>query len=262
MNDSDQRTNEWFLARKGMITASEFFYLMKGKERKEEVPMTDAELSAFQTEHPRSKVTTKKITVTEPFTDATYTYLNRKIAERYMTDESYLEYVQDSQINSRAMQWGTLMEDAARDAYCNKTGIKVGDSGFVTLEGCNIAGGSPDGICFDEDGRGIGGIEIKNPYNPQVHLDHLLLKTSDDLKNEFDGQNQGQYYWQCKFCMLCTGLKWWDFVSYDCRISKSKQLKILRLFPDSDETALMTDRLEMATDYMTDRMTELDEACK
>ena len=47
----EQRSQEWFRQRVGLITASEFHCLMK--DHKEDVPLTNDEIEAYKTEHPK-----------------------------------------------------------------------------------------------------------------------------------------------------------------------------------------------------------------
>ena len=90
-----QRNREWFLARKGKITASECYSLLAN--HKEEVPLSPEEQEAFRAEHPRARMPeTKK--VERPFSAGTFTYLNAKV-------EAFLEYLEDSRFETRAMQW-------------------------------------------------------------------------------------------------------------------------------------------------------------
>src|SRR3712207_8104781 len=67
-----------------------------------------------------------------------------------------------------------------------------------------------------------GGIEIKNPFYIEHHLEYLLLETPDDLL-----ALKPEYYWQCRLNMLAWDLDWYDFVSFCPYVSKSKQLKVL-----------------------------------
>jgi hypothetical protein len=51
--------------------------------------MTDEELKAWKEANPKSRVTTKEV----PFSTGTYSYIDEKIAEMYMPDNAYLEYI-------------------------------------------------------------------------------------------------------------------------------------------------------------------------
>lgn len=249
-----QRTREWYLARKGKITASECFVLLNNS--KGEVPLTKEEQEQFRQEHPRAKLPeTKKVDV--PFSTGTYTYLDEKIAEMYMPDNAFIEYMEDKPSNT-AMRYGTFWEEAARNRYIEATGYEVLDSPFVALKGFeNFAGGSPDGIIRNnEDTEGFKGIiEIKSPFNPAVHLRHFLYEKPEDLK-----EDNLQYYVQCQYNMVCvsrqfdTEVEFCDFISYDQRTSKSKQLKVLRIPAEKEIQDLLLTRTELAVEYLREQI--------
>lgn len=99
-----------------------------------------------------------------------------------------------------AMQWGTDHEEEARLAYEEFSGNLVEEISFINHPEL-MAGCSPDGL-IDLNG----GVEIKNPYQTAIHIETLR----DGLPSGHIAQIQG--------CMWITGRKWWDFVSYDCRL--------------------------------------------
>src|SRR3712207_1187123 len=209
----EQRSLEWHRARLGMITASEFHYLMKS--HKEDIPLTVAEIEAYKVEHPRAKniPTTKKVDM--PFSDATYTYLNRKVMERYIPEGGVMdEYIEERQISNRAMDYGTMMESVARNRYAEEMDCEVIEVEFVPLKGFEkFCGVSADGIVRSKGG----GIEIKNPFYIEHHLEYLLLETPDDLL-----ALKPEYYWQCRLNMLAWDLDWYDFVSF-CPYVRSEE---------------------------------------
>ena len=247
-----QRSQEWLRQRIGMITASEFHNLMKNS--KGEVEMTEAEIEAYKLEHPRTKniPTTKKVDV--PFSDASYTYLNKKVMERFIpkTGGTLDEYIEERNITNRAMQYGTDMEDDARKRYAREMGCEVFEVEFLPLPGYeNICGVSADGIVREQKG----GIEIKCPFYIENHMDYLLLETPDDLLSL-----KPDYYWQCRLNMLAWDLDWYDFVSYCPYISKSRQIKILRIPRDRAIDGEILKRLDLAKAYMEDRIYKIKEA--
>lgn len=114
-----------------------------------------------------------------------------------------------------ALQWGTDVEPAAREAYELETGLSVVETGFIMHPEYDFAGCSPDGLIGED-----GGLEMKCPKSSRVHLDRF----SDGLPEEYKPQVQG--------CMWVTGRKWWDFVSFDPRMPASHQLLIVRVERD------------------------------
>lgn len=114
-----------------------------------------------------------------------------------------------------AMQWGIDKEPEARLAYIAATDAWVEETGF--LRHVQIAAGiSPDGL-VDEDG----GIEIKCPFNSNIHVNTWL----NGMPSDHNAQLQG--------AMWITGRAWWDFVSYDPRMPAG--LKLYRQRIERDE---------------------------
>jgi putative phage-type endonuclease len=117
--------------------------------------------------------------------------------------------------NSYSMQWGKNNEALAREAYELRTGEFVEAVPFIQHVRYDFVGVSPDGLVNTE-----GGIEIKCPKNPEIHLQRFI----DGVPAEYVAQIQG--------ALWVTGRKWWDFVSYDPDTDPKFQLLIIRVFPD------------------------------
>ncbi|UKK52634.1 lambda exonuclease family protein [Prevotella sp. E2-28] len=248
----EQRSQEWQLARLGKLTASEIHVLMNDRTEK----MTDEELVAFKAANPKSRVSTKKV----PFNDSTFAYLNRKVMENYLPVNSSNqeavnavdEYIEQHSYSSRATDHGVFWEDTARSLYAEKMGYEVLQVGFVPYEKYpNLVGCSPDGMIRQENG----GLECKCPFTLEKHLKHFLYTSAEELREE-----EPEYYWQCVMGMLDTGCTFWDFVSYNPYISKSKQMKILRIDRNSDDINLLADRIDLAVDYMKKKFEEIEQA--
>lgn len=250
IEDKIQGGIEWKRQRLGKITGSEIYVLTKNHKR----AMTDEELAAFKAANPKSRVTT----VEEAFSDATYTYLNRKVMENYLplTSQSIAavnavnEYIEEHTVSNKAMQYGTFWEDAARRRYAEVMNCEVLEVGFEPYKQYpNLVGVSPDGMVRESKG----GVEIKCPFTMEKHLQHFLYSTPLDLK-----ENDEQYYWQCVACMLVTDCDYWDFVSFNPYLSVSKQLKILRIPRDEQDINLLRSRITLSVEYMREKMRELD----
>lgn len=243
-----QRTKEWFLARRGKITASECYVLLNNSKE----PMTEEELKAWKEANPKSRVTTKEV----PFSTGTYSYLDEKIAELYMPENSFIEYMEECKYTTKAMDWGTFWESKAREEYSKMMGYEVLDAPFIPLVGyAAFAGGSPDGVIRHDGGI----IEIKCPYNPAVHLKHYLYETPEDLKAD-----NLQYYAQCQYNMICVSaemkmdVNFCDFISFDPRTSKSKQLKVLRIPQDKEMQRILFERTILAIDYLKKQIEKIN----
>ena len=246
----EQRTNEWQRARLGKLTASEIYVLTK--DRKEQ--MTDLELAAYKAANPKSRVTTKTVA----FSEATFTYLNRKVMENYLPVNSKSqeainavdEYIEIHSFSNAATRYGVEWEDTARSAYAEAMGYEILQVGFVPYDAYpNLAGASPDGMIRQENG----GVEIKCPYTLEKHLQHLMYEEPDDLRD-----NEEEYYWQSVMGMLVTGADFWDFVSFNPYVSRSKQLKVLRLPRKEADIQLLSQRINLAVDYMREQFEKID----
>jgi predicted phage-related endonuclease len=110
-----------------------------------------------------------------------------------------------------ALAWGTDVEPFALEAYQLDTGNEVTESGFIVHPDFDFVGCSPDGLIGDK-----GGLELKSPKSPRVHLERFLDKK---VPEEYVPQVQG--------CMWVTGREWWDFVSFDPRMPASHQILII-----------------------------------
>lgn len=246
----EQRSEEWRRLRLGKLTASEIYVLMNDRTEK----MTDEELAAYKAANPKSKASTKKV----PFSDSTFSYLNRLVMENYLPLLSQSqdainavdEYIEQHMYSSRSTSHGTFWEDSARSRYAEAMGYEVLQVGFVPYDKYpNLAGASPDGMIRQEEG----GVEIKCPFTLEKHFQHFLYTSHHELKAE-----EPQYYWQCVMGMLVTDAHFWDFVSFNPYVSKSKQMKILRIPRDEADIQLISDRIDLAADYMKQKFQELD----
>lgn len=116
---------------------------------------------------------------------------------------------------SFAMKWGVDNEPLAREAYELATSAFVEEIAFINHPKYDFVGVSPDGIIDDD-----GGLEIKCPKSPEIHLQRWL----DGVPEEYVPQIQG--------AMWVTGRDWWDFVSYDPDTKDSFKLLVIRVARD------------------------------
>lgn len=121
-----------------------------------------------------------------------------------------------------AMQRGTDLEPAARDAYSFESGNTVEQVGFIPHPTIEMSGASPDGTVGDD-----GLVEIKCPGTAK----HIATLTGGSI----DGKYVTQMQWQ----MACTGRQWCDFVSYDPRLPVEMQLATRRVPRDDAAIAEM-----------------------
>jgi putative phage-type endonuclease len=208
-----QRTSEWYLARKGMLTASEIVNILTKGRGKDDV-----------------------------FGKTALTYMNDKVAERCMDDEMFVYYMEEVKKSTPAMRWGTEYEDTAREQYEHFKGVKVMDCPFMPLKGYeDFVGGSPDGRLSSLDRI----IEIKCPYNPSVHIEHCKWNSPEDLKS-----GNPQYYAQVQHNMIITGTELCDFISYSPLYRQGLDLHILEVPLDKEFCDNLMERIKLAVEYI------------
>lgn len=124
------------------------------------------------------------------------------------------------QSSFKQAEWGHENEPLAREAYEAMEFVSVNQCGLIYRDNSLRCAISPDGIMEDR------GLEIKNPYTTQVHLQTLM-----------NGEIKPEYVTQCQFSMWLTGLDRWDFCSYDRRM-RGKASNRLCVIPQrrDDET--------------------------
>lgn len=122
-----------------------------------------------------------------------------KSADGYM-HELLAEWITGQSAEGPQTVWmlrGQEFEAEARRFYAFDRGEDVRQVTFVYGDESKRYGCSPDGLVGDD-----GGLEMKIP-KPAVHVGYLL---AGSLPNDYRPQVQG--------CMMVTGRKWWDFMSY------------------------------------------------
>lgn len=154
----DQRTEEWFDARAGRITASRMCDVMAFSEG-------GVYLSGKRKGQP------KEVRPLKARTD----YIHQLAAER-LTNKPR------KQVKAWALQWGQEVEPAAVAAYEAETGLIVHRAGFVTHPLHDFIGASPDLFVGDE-----GGGEAKCPESPEVHLQTLICGLPDEHIEQIQG---------------------------------------------------------------------------
>jgi putative phage-type endonuclease len=196
----EQRTEEWFAARCGKVTASRV-----------------ADIIAKTKTGPSA---------------SRENYLAQLVCER-LTGKPAESY------SNSAMQWGTDTEPFARAAYEARMDILVTEVGFVDHPWITMSGASPDGLGFVDhpwitmsgaspDGLASEGmVEIKCP-NTATHLQTLL-----------DRKVPEKYITQMMWQMACADRPWCDFVSFDPRLPEKHQLFIKRINYDPEMVNLL-----------------------
>lgn len=213
----EQRTTEWYLARKGRFTASDISDLLTTSKKKSEV-----------------------------FGDTAMSYINSKVNEFLMPDGAFIDFLDEYQLSTPAIRWGNMFEADARDLYAERTGFIVLETGF--FEYGNHAGGSPDGIIPSENGI----IEIKCPFEGKTHIVFMEMTRSDDLL-----EVNKKYYYQVQANMLFTGADFCDFISFNPRMSDLMRMKQLRVERNEKSINLLKERINLASELLESKVSNL-----
>lgn len=152
----EQRSEDWFLARAGKITASRMHDVMVERERGE-----------FKS-GPR-----KGQPKPQPLALVNYAY--QLAAER-------LTMKPRKQVKAAALAWGQTVEPAAVAAYQAETGFIVTLAEFTVHPQYDFIGASPDFLVGDD-----GGGEIKSPESSEVHLETLLTGLPQEHIEQIQG---------------------------------------------------------------------------
>lgn len=118
--------------------------------------------------------------------------------------EMLSQQIDDDGYVSPEMQRGKDLEPLAVEQYCQHRNVTVERVGFIQSVRWPLLGMSPDAIMGKE-----GGVETKCPSSKK----HIQYLRQQQLPND--------YKWQviCPF-LINPDCQWWDFVSFDPRISQ------------------------------------------
>ncbi|MEK6357329.1 MAG: lambda exonuclease family protein [Burkholderia cenocepacia] len=185
-NAIDQRSDEWFAARAGRITASRF---------RDAIAFTGGEPGDVYKSGPK-----KGQPKPRQSTSARDKYMREIVFERLAATSTH-------QVGGRATKWGEEIEPFGREQAELVTGYIIAPGGFFTHPRYEFLGASPDGLIGDD-----GGYESKCPMDEAVHINTLLNGMPDDHVDQVQGG------------MLVTGRRWWLFASYDPRVPEPYSL--------------------------------------
>lgn len=163
-------------------------------------------------------------------------YLMRIVAERESNQ------AQESSFTSAALEWGKETETFARIAYEVSRETFVETTGFWLHPTIQWLGASPDGLVAND-----GLVEIKCP-NTTTHLEYILA-----------GKAPAEYMKQMQCQLWVTGRAWCDFISFDPRVRKSKQLFVVRVERDEKVIAEMEQAVIQFLDEVQSVINQLGE---
>ena len=130
-----------------------------------------------------------------------------------------------------ATRWGINHEAKAIQEFSRASGLEVADAGFVLHPDFPDVGATPDTIVIDKTQCGkLILAQIKCPYCTQNHLDYTRkIKDSTTLR-----RSKLHYYWQIQGEMWVAGASHSYFVSYDPRLTKFQQIHYAKIERDEE----------------------------
>lgn len=184
----EQRSLEWYRSRVGNITGSKVADIMKSGRKKDEI-----------------------------WSDTAKSYLYQIAGERLFNpaflndDEVFQDYIDQTSFTTKAMQWGSDQENAAKSLYMT---MNFPEGEIVELSSCKHDtiphfAASPDGAIYGRDGKDLRIIEVKCPNINTYMKYRSLIHDAASLK-----ETEPKYYWQMMAEMSCTGASSGVFVTY------------------------------------------------
>lgn len=220
-NEIEQRSLDWYRIRLGNITGSRVGDLMKSGRKKDEV-----------------------------FGETAKSYLLQLAAERMMNpvvvenDDVFQQYVDATNVTSKAMRFGTEQEEFARDIFEKRTGVTVDEVSSCKHDSIPHFAASPDGIIF-HDMRPVACVEIKCPKQEAFMRYATQIHDAQTLKEVMP-----QYYWQVQAEMECTGTDLCYFIAYSPW--QLHPLHVCEILKNEADCETLRERVNLANKYIQD----------
>ena len=220
----EQRSLEWHRMRCGCITGSKVADIMKSGRKKDEV-----------------------------FSDTAKAYLYQIAGERlfnpaFLNDDGiFQDYLDLTSVSTKAMQFGSDQEDAAKSLYMQ---MNFPEGEIAELSSCKHDtiphfAASPDGAIYGRDGEDLKIIEVKCPNINTYMKYRTLIHDAASLK-----ETEPKYYWQMMAEMSCTGAKGGIFIVYCPWLSKP--IHWAEIDRVEDDINLMEQRVILANDFINE----------
>ncbi len=221
-NSIEQRSLDWFRCRMGHITGSKVADIMTAGRKKDEI-----------------------------FSQTAKSYLYQIAGERLFNqdflndDDVFQDYIDQTSVNTKAMQWGADQETAAKNLYMT---MNFPEGEIAELSSCKhdtipFFAASPDGAIYGRDGGDIRIIEVKCPNINTYMKYRSLIHDAASLK-----EVEPKYYWQMMAEMSCTGAQSGIFITYCPWLSKPIHwAEIERV---EEDIKLMEERVVLANQFI------------
>lgn len=202
--------------------------------------MTEEELAA------EKAVKGRRTTVDTLFGDGAMSYIRSRVTEMQSGEIG-------EEVDFKQTEWGKNNEMFGVEEFSYVTGLSVNYHGIASpifYPYGDFAGGSPDGEVTGESA----GIELKCPFNEDIHTRRLLIKTLDEFKEQ-----EYETWHQCQMNMFIMKKDFWYACSFDPRKKERKlRLKIVKMTQCPEWVEDFKIRHEKAIEIMADILFETD----
>lgn len=220
-----QRSPSWFRARLGHITGSQVADIMSGGRTKG-----------------------------QDFSQTALSYLYKVAGERLLNpaliedDDTFLDYIEQTSVTTRAMAWGQDMEEPAKELLLRQhPEWELSDVSSCKHDNINHFAASPDAIVYDREK--LMTVEIKCP-NVNTHIKYMAnIKDNEGLF-----ATEPKYYWQVMAEMSCTNADAAIFVSYNPWLTKP--IHIVNIARDDEAIKKLEERVKLANEYIENIINE------
>lgn len=216
-----QRSEEWYRARLGNVTASQVTVTMAYSKPK---PAQLAQATEVYHANDIDPGYVEELLLLSPIefclkvgveleelksrSDYRQELVTERITKMRQDDDKYV---------NNAMKWGIINEMAAVGIYHEITGNQIKDAPLM-LHPTMLCGASPDGLVVDAETGELGNAEIKCLIS-RNHLYKVIM--TDEMPPDYNDQVQMQ--------MFINGRDWCDFIAYDSRTPLDLQVFIKRI---------------------------------
>jgi hypothetical protein len=151
--------------------------------------------------------------------------------------------------STKATEHGNKFESKAIETFIAITGFDVkrtDDNQMCLTYGENCVA-HPDGVIFsDTTGEITATVEVKCPYNREIHESYLQIKDAQSLK-----QIAQNYYWQVCAQQLFSGASLSFFISFDPKPNDGiPSLHYVTIVIPDNDIAFMKKRIQLAENYL------------
>lgn len=162
-------------------------------------------------------------------------------------DDIFQDYIDQVSVNTKAMQWGSDQEGAAKSLFMQ---MNFPEGEITELSSCKhdtipFFAASPDGAIYCRDGEDLKIIEVKCPNINTYMKYRTLIHDAASLK-----ETEPKYYWQMMAEMSCTGAKGGIFIVYCPWLSKP--IHWAEIDRVEDDIKLMEGRVILANDFINE----------